>query len=102
MCRMGLWLERNMGRLLFALPGPVQVLLAGGRRTRLDGQTLDPGLQLMLHLMKIKGRGGMAGLSVEAARRDRQLDTELLPATGPKMRDVRNLTVPGAEGDLPA
>jgi acetyl esterase len=56
-----------IGRLLAGLPAPLQRAL-GGRPIVIDGQTLDPEVQLLLRLASLVEEPPPETLTVEAAR----------------------------------
>jgi len=99
---MRFFLERMAGRVLFALPAPVHTLLCGGRSIRLDGQRLDPALQLMLVLLCVKGGRGLHRLSPEDARAATRRDARMLPGRAVSMAAVVDLEIDGASGPLAA
>lgn len=94
--------EYRIARLLASLPPRLQVRLAGGRPTVVDGQTLEPDLQLTLAMMERQGLPPMESQTPEQARRF--VVRQSRGSEGPKVAvgAVRDLTVPGAAGPLPA
>jgi acetyl esterase len=98
-------LDRLRGRAargLGALPDGVLALLAGGLRQRVEGQTLDPALRLIIRLRPSRGPLALTGGTPEEARaRHRR---EVLGARGRStlVGPVRDLWVPGPEASLPA
>src|SRR4051812_13028887 len=89
-------------RLLTALPPRLQVRLAGGAPTVVDGLELDPEVQLLLHLRERMGTPGMSASTPERARR--QARREALAYAGRRIEvgEVHDLTLPAAHGPLPA
>ena len=77
-------------------------LLAGGRSVTIDGNTLDPTLQLMLSAQRAMGIEGLAvGNDVAASRA--LMRESLLGFAGPQVHvGVRNLSIPGSAGQIPA
>ena len=77
-------------------------LLAGGRSVTIDGNTLDPTLQLMLTAQRAMGIEGLAvGNDVAASRA--LLRESLLGFAGPQVHvGVRDLSIPGPAGQIPA
>ena len=61
-------LESLVVRGLGALPSRVQLLLGGPRPVRIDGQQLEPEVQLTLRLLKLSGRSAFEELPVAEAR----------------------------------
>lgn len=92
--------QRLIVLLLLSLPSPILRLMAGGGVVYRGGRTLDPRLQFLA----VQARRGprISTLTPEEARRG---ETEgLAPLQGVPERQVRceSLTVPGADGDIPA
>jgi acetyl esterase len=86
-------------RLLAALPAPVQLLLAGGRPLRLDGQVLEPEVQLLLRAFALLGEHSLDKGTVEEARQTTRANAALVaPGTPLPMSAVEDLTA----GGLPA
>ena len=95
-------LSYRAARAMSALPPTAQVRLAGGTPTEVDGQRLEPEIQLMLAMMERQGDPPLNRLGVaEARERSRRQSVAL---TGPTVAvgAVRDLEVDGAEGRLPA
>ena len=89
-----------IGAAAIGLP-PRALRLLTGRPVVIDGQTLDPDVQMMLRLMALEGRPPIETLPVAAAR------AELLRITAsvagpPPVAQVREVTVQGAAGPLRA
>jgi acetyl esterase len=84
------------------LPARAQRLLAGGRTVRIDGQELEPEIQLLLALDRLARRPELPELPVADARR--QLLSEAVSISGAPLpvARVQDVTVKGAEGELPA
>ncbi len=87
-------------RTIYALPRPVRRLLAG-RPIRIDGQELALDMQLLLRLQRLSGVE-LGGGDVAAARAALSASTQL--AEGPRRQDiaVRDLRIPGADGEIGA
>ncbi|WP_102418189.1 alpha/beta hydrolase [Mycobacterium sp. 4858] len=84
------------------IPTPAKRALFGGRSVTIDGNTLDPTLQLMLSGLRAVGIDGLVVDDDPAASRAqmRQLSLEL---PGPQIHvDVDDLSLPGQAGDIPA
>jgi acetyl esterase len=92
-------------RALGSLPGGAQRVLSGRRRTELDGQVLDPGIQLLLSAMARRGAAEVvkdtaSEPAVERARISR--DARSLARWPTTVGAVRELEVAGAAGALAA
>jgi acetyl esterase len=88
-------------RGIYGLPSWARRLLAG-RPVRIDGQQLDPDLQLMLRLQRIGGRAVNGGDSPPARRI--AVDTAAGLVAGEPIRRVatRPVSIPTGYGSLPA
>jgi acetyl esterase len=84
------------------LPPRVQLLAAGGRPVRLDGQQLDPEIQLMLTLLRLFGRESFEELPVPEARAEIRREAALYSGSPLPVARVEELEVPGAAGPLEA
>ncbi|MSX02634.1 MAG: alpha/beta hydrolase fold domain-containing protein [Actinobacteria bacterium] len=83
--------------------GPrAQVKLAGGTPVELDGQTLDPGLQLLLKLMEMAPQPRMETLTAEQARAGVTASRELIASPVIEMGAVQDTSIAGADGPLKA
>jgi acetyl esterase len=77
-------------------------LLAGGRSVTIDGNTLDPTLQLMLSAQRAMGIEGLAVGNDVAASRALMRET-CLGFAGPQVHvGVSDLSIPGPAGQIPA
>lgn len=87
---------RAFGRL----PSRVQLRLSGRPQVELDGQRLDPCLQLVLALSRRRARYGLCEPDPATARL--RFRHEVLIFGGPKTRvgEVRDLEIDGADGRL--
>src|SRR4051794_20697114 len=89
-------------RALAALPAPLQLLLAGGRPVRVDGQLLEPEVQLLLRAFGLFD--SHATRSVEEARRSTRANAGLvgprcpLPMAAGEELDKGRLYVPPGVG----
>jgi acetyl esterase len=84
------------------IPSRAVRLLAGGRSITIDGNTLDPALQLMLSGQRALGVGGLAAADDVATSRARMREG-LLGFAGPQVHvGVSDLSIPGPAGQLPA
>ncbi|MEI6792177.1 MAG: alpha/beta hydrolase [Actinomycetes bacterium] len=89
-------------RGLMRLGPAAQLRIAGGTPTVRDGQTLDPGLQLLLKLMAMAPQPQMERLSPVQARAGVTETRSLISAPQLPMASVTETTVAGAEGPLRA
>ena len=90
---------------LFGLPDRVKLRLAGGAPTVVDGETLDPGLQLMLRLAALRGAGTLISADATdpvAERRRIVADGALTQGARTPVGEVRDLAVDGGAGALRA
>jgi acetyl esterase len=85
---------------LVGLPDPVVTLLAG-RPQVVDGQTLDPQLQLLLRLLAAAGLPRIETLSPADARKLFAGSATLFQPAPAAMARVFDRTVPGSHGDVP-
>ena len=94
--------EFRVARALNRLSPRVQVRLSGRPPVRLDGQTLEPDWQLALAMLERQGAVPVEDLPLPQARHE--LRAQALVAGGPPVpvRSVRDLTVDGGDGPLPA
>ena len=94
--------EYVAARALTALPPHTQQRLAGGAPVEVDGQTLHPELQLLLHLRERMGVPAMSAGTPETARRQARRDA--LAFAGPRVHvgAVADLEVPTPDGPLAA
>jgi acetyl esterase/lipase len=93
------------GGLLSAVPPRAAVALSGRRALRIDGQELDPGLQLLLRAMALQGtpeliRKGATSVERERARISQQATSSVMRPT--PVAGVRELLVDGAHGQIRA
>jgi acetyl esterase len=84
------------------VPTRVVRLLAGGRSVTIDGNTLDPTLQLMLSAQRAAGIEGLAVGNDVAASRALMRET-CLGFAGPQVHvGVSDVSIPGPAGQIPA
>ena len=93
-------LEPVVFRALMGLPHPVLRRLAG-KPVVVDGQVLDVETQWMLRLQKLMHEPAAETLPMTQARRAILRQSALVGGNQP-IGLVRDLTVPGAEGEIPA
>jgi acetyl esterase len=92
--------EAAAAQLIFALPGPVRRLIAG-KPIRLDGQELALDAQLLLRLQQV-ARVTMAKETPELARRMLIESQHLVAGELIQPVDTREVTIPDANGGIPA
>jgi acetyl esterase len=93
----------NVGlKVLPWVPTRAKRLLAGGRSVTIDGNTLDPTLQLMLSTQRAVGVNGLAVDEDPVASRSQAREIALAFA-GPQVHvGVSDLSIPGPAGQIPA
>lgn len=95
-------LEFRTARLLSELPPQAQVRLSGRPPVRIDGQTLEPDLQLTLALLERRDAPPLETLSPAAAREHFRHRVAVSNGAPPPVGRVRDLAVDGAAGGLAA
>jgi acetyl esterase len=93
--------ERAGARVLARL-SPRTARILAGRPVVVDGQTLDPQIQLVLKLGEKRGLGGWKALGAEGARRQVRRSALVTARPTPRVAAVADLTIPGPAGPLPA
>ena len=90
-------------KLIPRLPNTVKRLLSGGKAVTLDGNTLDPSIQMMLAAQRATGINGLvvAGDAVTTRLKNREL-TASLDEPGVRVAEVRDMTIPGPAGPIGA
>jgi acetyl esterase len=89
---------RGLGRL----PSRAQLLLAGRHPVRIDGQELEPEVQLLLRLRELAGRRSFETLPVAEAREEIRREAFSVAGTPIPVARVEERTVAGAGGPLRA
>jgi len=84
------------------LPDRVKIALAGGAPVVVDGQQLDPQLQLLRSAQRLRPMPGLMEPSIEEGRRRFHHVTQAFRGPITPVARVRNLDVPGAAGRLEA
>jgi acetyl esterase len=101
-------IEGEVARLSGALPARLQLLLAGGKPVRVDGEVLDPGVQLALRSLALQGMKSVSGAeapvdpepdTVRASSHRMAIVTNRRPTP---VGSVRELQARGADGPLRA
>ena len=95
-------LEFRAARALSLLPPRAQLRLSGRPPVTIDGQTLEPEIQLLLTLIERRGRPPYEQLSLEAGREEMRRGAVVAGGHPPVLAAVEELSVAGAEGALPA
>ncbi|MBB3752036.1 acetyl esterase [Mycolicibacterium sp. BK634] len=85
------------------LPGALKRLLSGGRAITIDGNTLDPSIQMMLVAQRAVGMSSLAvpGDPIATRRQNREA-TASLDEVDVHAAGIDALTIPGPAGDIPA
>jgi acetyl esterase len=94
-------IQFSAARALGHLSPRTQRRLAGAPIT-IDGDTLDPGLQLMLKLRERRGVTPFRAMTPERARRYVRAESRIYSGPRPPVKAVHHLEVPGAAGPLKA
>jgi acetyl esterase len=97
--------ERLQGgafRMLARLPGRVQLLLSGGSPVRIDGQELEPDVQLTLRLLERFGGPEIERLPVPQAREQLRREAARVSGRPLPVARVEHAAVAGAAGLLDA
>ena len=89
-------------RGLGTLPARAQLLLAGGRPVRIDGQELEPEVQLLLRMRGLARRPPIETLSVPQAREQSRREAASIAGAPLPVARVEEIAVPGAAGMLGA
>jgi len=85
-----------------ALPAFVQRLLSGGRTVRVDGLELEPDMQLLLALQKLRGERRLDTMTPAAARAELKRGAESFAGTLLPVPRVEPVTLSGPAGPLAA
>jgi len=94
--------EGMVVRGLGALPERAQLLLGGPRPLRIDGQEIEPEVQLLLRLRALGRRPPVESLSVPQAREEVSRDAASFAGAPLPVARVDEIAVPGAAGMLGA
>ena len=95
-------LEFRAARLLSSLPEGAQRKLSGKPPVRVDGQTLEPDLQLTISLLERQGAPPLESLSPTGAREAYRKQVAVSNGAPPPVGSVRDLDIEGAAGHLSA
>jgi acetyl esterase len=96
--RAQLAVARGMARL----PDRVKIALAGGQPVVVDGQQLDPQLQLLRAVQRRRPMPGLMEPTIDEGRRRFRQVTQAFRGSTTAVERVRDLQVPGAAGLLQA
>ncbi|HEX6499297.1 MAG TPA: alpha/beta hydrolase [Micromonosporaceae bacterium] len=102
MSGVGASLEKLVLHGLTRLPAGAQRRLAGGGRIVVDGEELDPALQLVLAMRRWRGSHGLTAGTPERTRRKMRHESLIAVREPTPVAAVRDLTVDGAAGPLAA
>lgn len=94
--------EFRIASLLSGLPPRVQVSLSGKPSVRVDGQTLEPDIQLTLSLVERQGAPKLQSLSPGEAREVYRKQVAVSNGPSTPVGSVRDLMIDGAAGPLAA
>lgn len=90
-------------KLIPRLPGGLKRLLSGGRAVTIDGNTLDPSLQMMLAAQRRLGVVSLVVADDVAATRAGNRDlTQTLDEPDIRVGGIRSVSIPGPVGVIPA
>ncbi|MEI6254557.1 MAG: alpha/beta hydrolase [Mycobacteriaceae bacterium] len=85
------------------LPDALKRLLSGGKAVTIDGNTLDPSLQMLLTAQRATGVDGLAiNDDPLASRANFGALSQTLDEPGVRVADIRPLSIPGPAGTIPA
>jgi acetyl esterase len=93
-------LESLVVRGLGALPSRVQGLLGGPRPVRIDGQQLEPEVQLTLRLLKLSGGSAFEERPVAEARAEIRREAAVFSGAPIPIDRVEEVTVPSPGGPM--
>ncbi|NKR75613.1 alpha/beta hydrolase fold domain-containing protein [Rhodococcus hoagii] len=92
---------RTVATVAGTLPTPLQRVL-GGRPVRLDGQELNPEIQLMLRMLALLPDSDFEELPIEKSRAQIDMEARLVSGRPIPMASVESLALPGPAGPVPA
>jgi len=93
-------LQTAVLRRAAALPAPVQQVLGGPGRVRIDGQVLDPEAQFLLRLLRLSRRPAYETLPVPDARAETRREAAAVAGPPLAVASVAEQTLPGPAGEL--
>lgn len=95
-------LEFRAGRALSLLPPRLQVRLSGRPPVTIDGQALEPDIQLLLAMIERRGQPPYERLPLEQGRAEMRRGAMVAGGHPPALASVTQLIVAGAAGPLKA
>lgn len=96
------WVRGRIARLIGRLPGPVLRLLVREPPVTIDGQTLDPMLQLVRKLRRIERVPGYCEPDVPTARARLRRQVRIHAGRPTPVAATRDLVIPGDDGPIDA
>lgn len=89
--------------LIPRLPAGVKRLASGGRAVTIDGNTLDPSLQMLLAAQKATGVDGLViGDDAAASRANFDALSKTLDERDVRVTAIKSVSIPGPAGTIPA
>jgi acetyl esterase len=98
----GAWVQTAIVSGVMQLPAPVLRLLSGGGAIVVDGETLEPDVQLGLALMRLAGDRDLSAATPAEARRNLKRRARAFAGTPVPMARVEELSLPGPAIAIPA
>ncbi len=95
-------IEYRAARAISYLPPKWKIRLSGKPQVRLDGLELDPEIQLTLALLEKRGDPELETLPPVQGRAQTRRQAEVFAGIEIEVGSVRDITVPGPAGPLPA
>ncbi|HEU0016385.1 MAG TPA: alpha/beta hydrolase, partial [Longimicrobium sp.] len=93
-------IERAAGKLIYRLPPSLAVRLSGEPPVAVEGQTLDPHVQLVRAMRRRRNRWHLCEPSIQAGRRRYRRETTLFQWPRTPVGAVRDLEIAGPGGPL--
>src|SRR3954453_4695842 len=90
------------GKIMAALPPRAQIRLSGKPPIKLDGQTLEPDIQLLLAMIERQGNPPIETVPPPKARAAVLHQSQAFAGPEIGVKEVRNIEVDGAEGPIKA
>ena len=90
-------------KLIPRIPDSAKRLLSGGRAVTIDGNTLDPSVQMLLAAQKATGVHGLVVADDAIATRvNNSALTRTLDERNVRVAEIRSVSIPGPAGTIPA
>lgn len=90
-------------KLIPRLPATAKRLLSGGRAVTIDGNTLDPTIQMLLASLRVSGQGNLVAADDAGTARARFREMcRSLDQPGVRVAETRSVAIPGPVGDIAA